>query len=95
MQSSPKHIASLLQDLIKDNGWEYGIASGKFPDLWYAILGNKGHEISEFKRFEDGKLFIHVHNAPWRSELTLRKHELIQKLNEKAGIRLVQDIIFR
>jgi len=95
MQSSSKHIAQILKEIVKDNGWEQGIASSKVPLIWYDIIGEKGREITEFRRFEDGILYIHVQRAPWRSELTLRKQEFINQINARIGFTLVNDIIFR
>jgi predicted nucleic acid-binding Zn ribbon protein len=95
MQSSAKHIAELLKEIVKDNGWEQDIASNKIPQLWYELLGEKGREITVFKRFDEGKMYIHVQSAPWRSELTLRKQEFISKINSHFGFSLVKDIIFR
>jgi len=95
MNSHPKHIADILKDLIKDHGWEHSIASRKIPMYWDDILGEKGKDICSIQRFDEGKLFIHVQSAPWRNELSLRKIELINKLNEKIGYSLVKEIIFR
>lgn len=95
MQDSPKHIADILNDLVKEHRWEHSIASNKIPVLWNELLGDKGKDICIFQRFDEGKLFIHVHSAPWRNELSLRKLELINKLNQKIGFPLVKEIIFR
>jgi hypothetical protein len=57
--------------------YEKDIISNKLPILWYELLGEKGRELTEFRRFDEGKLYIHVHSAPWRHELTLRKQEFI------------------
>ena len=95
MQSSAKHNAVLLKEIVKDNGWEKDIISSKLPILWYELLGEKGRELTEFRRFEEGKLYIHVHSAPWRHELTLRKQEFISKINTQIGFTLITDIIFR
>ena len=95
MQSSAKHIAALLKEIVKDNGWEKDIISSKLPILWYEVLGEKGRELTEFRRFDEGKLYIHVYSAPWRNELTLRKQEFISKINTQIGFPLITDIIFR
>jgi len=95
MHTSAKHIADILKDIVKDNGWEQGIASSKLPFIWYDIIGEKGRTITEFKRFDEGTLYIHVQSAPWRNELTLRKQELISKINTHIGFSLITDIIFR
>ncbi len=67
MHSSAKHIADLLKEIVKDNGWEKDIISNKLPNLWYELLGEKGRELTEFRRFDEGKLYIHVHSAPLES----------------------------
>jgi predicted nucleic acid-binding Zn ribbon protein len=95
MQSSAKHIAALLKDIVKDNGWEKDIISTKLPLVWYELLGEKGRELTEFRRFDEGTLYIHVHSAPWRHELTLRKQEFITKINTQIGFNLITNIIFR
>jgi predicted nucleic acid-binding Zn ribbon protein len=95
MHSSAKHIGTLLKEIVKEHGWENDIASNKLPLIWIDILGEKKQDITEFKRFEEGKLYIHVSSAPWRNELTLRKQELISKINSRIGFSLVKDIIFR
>ncbi len=95
MQSSEKHIRELLKEIVKENGWEKDIISTKIPIIWYELVGVKGREITQFKRFDEGKLYIHVNSAPWRNELTLRKHEFINQINKVIGFSLVKDIIFR
>ncbi len=95
MNHSPKHIADILHELIHEHGWEQQIAAQKIPELWNEVLGDKTQNICMVQRFDEGKLFIHVMSAPWRNELSLRKQELITKLNERIGYSLVKDIIFR
>ncbi|MFZ9761215.1 MAG: DUF721 domain-containing protein [Candidatus Kapaibacteriota bacterium] len=95
MNDSPKHIADILNELIKEHGWEHSIAAHKLPELWNDLLGDKAQSMCIFQRFDEGKLYIHVTSAPWRNELTLRKIELLQKLNQKIGYSLVKEIIFR
>jgi predicted nucleic acid-binding Zn ribbon protein len=40
------------------------------------------------------KLMVKVENAAWRYELSLRKEEIIKKLNEKLNKKIIKEIIF-
>jgi hypothetical protein len=40
-------------------------------------------------------LFVHVKTSTWRNELTLRKKEIIDKLNTVIGFDVVKDIKFQ
>jgi hypothetical protein len=62
MQSSAKHIAELLKEIVKDNGWEKDIISNKLPILWYELLGEKGRELTEFRRINSPKTRIYIKN---------------------------------
>ncbi len=46
-------------------------------------------------RILQGVLFVHVKTSTWRNELTLRKKEIIDKLNIVIGINVVKDIKFQ
>ncbi len=45
-------------------------------------------------RVEDGKVFVQVHSSSWRTELVFMKPDIVRRLNQKVGRRVIQDIIF-
>jgi predicted nucleic acid-binding Zn ribbon protein len=69
---------------------EYGIIT-----RWSEVVGEKIAAVTRPERFERGILFVAVSSAPWRNELTLRRQEIIDKINTGAGGSVVKDIRFR
>ena len=45
-------------------------------------------------RVEDGKMFVQVHSSSWRTELVFMKSDIVRRLNQRVGRRIIQDIVF-
>ncbi len=93
--STPKKIGSLLPALLEKLGLSAGIRNHQLLDRWGEIVGKKIAEVSSAERLIDGKLWVSVRHPAWRNELTFMKQELIDKVNEAFGEKIVKDIIFR
>lgn len=84
-----------MGDLIRELGIgktlsEYGVIT-----RWSDVVGERIAAVARPERFDKGILFVSVSTAPWRAELTLRRQEIIDKINAAAGGTVVRDIRFR
>ena len=91
----PVSVGQAMGDLIRELGIgktlsEYGVIT-----RWNEVVGERIAAVSRPERFEKGILFVAVSSAPWRAELTLRRQEIIDKVNAAAGGTVVRDIRFR
>jgi len=62
---------------------------------WENVVGERIAQMTTATRILQGVLFVHVKSSTWRNELTLRKKEIIDKLNSIIGIEAVKDIKFQ
>ncbi len=62
---------------------------------WEMIVGEQIAKVAIPQRVENKVLYVRVASAPWRSELTLRRLEIIEKINSMSGRQVIQDIRFR
>jgi predicted nucleic acid-binding Zn ribbon protein len=62
---------------------------------WKTLVGEQIAKVAAPQRIENGMLHVSVSNAPWRNELSLRKREIIEKINNGLGKKIVIDIRFR
>jgi predicted nucleic acid-binding Zn ribbon protein len=62
---------------------------------WANVVGEQIARVTEPQRIDHGVLFVSVKTAPWRAELTLKRLDIIRKLNDAAGAEVVHDIRFR
>jgi predicted nucleic acid-binding Zn ribbon protein len=62
---------------------------------WENVVGERIAQMTTATRILQGVLFVHVKTSTWRNELTLRKKEIIDKLNTVIGFDVVKDIKFQ
>ncbi|MCF8227188.1 MAG: DUF721 domain-containing protein [Bacteroidales bacterium] len=96
MRRNNEHrIASLLDQFIKENNLEQGLAEYRVKKSWSELLGRNVSMATRSIYIKDRKLFVKLHSSVIRNELSLLKEDLMKKLNESAGSEVITDIILR
>lgn len=88
-------LRDLLRGFIKSRHLEAELLKARLPVYWEDVVGKGLAGRTQIRSFEHGVLRIHVPEAPWRSELMLRREELRLSLNQRAGEDFVREIIIR
>lgn len=86
-------IGTIMHQLLGELGIERPVQRYQALLLWPEVVGKQISDVTEPSRIRKGKLFVEVKNAAWRNELVFHKDEIIQKLNQKLGASVVQEII--
>lgn len=95
LRSSVKPIGSALNELVKGLGIQKKLQEYDAVVYWESVVGERIAQMTTATRILQGVLFVHVKTSTWRNELTLRKKEIIDKLNIVIGINVVKDIKFQ
>jgi predicted nucleic acid-binding Zn ribbon protein len=90
-----KKIDSLLQHFVKENGLERGLAEYRLMKSWKDLLGISVAKKTKSLRIKNKKLYVTLHSSVVRNELSLMKDSLIPKLNEAAGMDVIDDVVLR
>jgi len=90
-----KKIDSLLQQFVKANGLERGLAEYRLMKSWKDLLGITVAKKTKSLRIKNKKLYVTLHSSVVRNELSLMKDSLIPKLNEAAGMDVIDDLVLR
>ncbi|HLP16719.1 MAG TPA: DUF721 domain-containing protein [Bacteroidota bacterium] len=91
----PKPLNSVIDQLIAQLGIRQKLDQYAIIPLWPDIVGAQIAKVTEVERIENGTLIIHVTNAPWRSELTFRRKEILDKIHQIMKCNVITDIRFR
>jgi predicted nucleic acid-binding Zn ribbon protein len=94
VQTSIKPIGSALDELVKGLGIQKKLQEYDAVVYWESVVGERIAQMTTATRILQGVLYVHVKTSTWRNELTLRKKEIIDKLNVVIGIDIVKDIKF-
>jgi len=62
--------------------------------FWENVVGEKISKVAIPVKDKKGVLFVKVEDSIWRFELSRRKEELINKLNEHLKKNTIKDIVF-
>lgn len=88
-------IDSLLQQFARSNGLEKGLAEYRLMKSWKDLLGISVAKKTKSLRIQNRKLFVTLHSSVARNELSMIKDSLIPKLNEAAGMDVIDDVVLR
>jgi predicted nucleic acid-binding Zn ribbon protein len=88
-------IDSLLQQFVKANKLERGLAEYRLIKSWKELLGISVAKKTKSLKIRNRKLFVTLHSSVVRNELEMIKPTLIPRLNEAAGMQVIDDIVLK
>lgn len=88
-------ISEALEEVIEQLGIRKSVLSNRARDVWKDAVGEIINENTILQNIEKDRLIIVVSDDNWRQELSLRKEEIISKINELIGEEAIKEIIFR
>jgi predicted nucleic acid-binding Zn ribbon protein len=94
-KKEPEPFGSALETLVHQLGLTKKMKQAAILSSWAGIVGEQIARVTEAERIENGILFVKTLNAPWRNELSMRRLQIIEKLNAAVGSRVVKEIRFR
>lgn len=91
----PYHISQIVADLLARTGAARPQATRELESAWRDIVGGALADVSRPVRVFRSRLEVLVAHSTAVQELTFRKSEILQKLNQQWPERRVKDIKFR
>jgi predicted nucleic acid-binding Zn ribbon protein len=94
-RKSEQKIGSLLDQFIRANHLEKGLAEYRVRKAWTELLGVSVSRATQNLYIKDKILFVKLHSSVMRNELSMMKSDIIPRLNESAGSEIIEDIIIK
>lgn len=89
-------VGEVLKQFFEENQFfKRKIAESRVVSGWSLLLGSLIASYTTNVYYRNGVLYVNLSSSVLRSELLMAKERLITKLNEHAGIPVINDIIFR
>ena len=85
-------LSDAMGDLLKDFRLEDKYNESKLIADWEKIMGSAIAQRTTRLYIRDRVLYISVESAPLRHELSISKDLIIRRLEEEAGVKVVDDI---
>lgn len=90
-----KKIGSILDDFVRANNLQRGLAEYRISKGWSELLGKSVSMATKSMFIKDRKLIVKLHSSVMRNELSMIRTDLTKRLNEYAGADVLDDVIFR
>lgn len=94
-KKSPVSIGEALGAFAHELGIDRRLREYEAVTRWEAIVGPRIAKVARPLRVEKRVLVVNVESAPWRAELTLRRKDILEKINAALGGPVLGDIRFR
>ena len=94
-RKSEQKIGSLLDEFIRVNRLEQGLAEYRLKKAWNELLGVSVSKATQSLYVKNRILFVKLHSSVMRNELSMMKDEIIKRLNESAGRDIIEDLIIK
>ncbi len=90
----PQAVGDILSRLMRDEGLETPLLQKRIIDSWDELTGSVGARYTQEKYIKNQTLFVKIQNPALRSNLSMRRSELVKMLNDKVGAYVISDIRF-
>jgi predicted nucleic acid-binding Zn ribbon protein len=93
--SRTKTLGEVLDELVESLGIRKKLREQDVFELWDKAVGERIAEVAKPTRISKGTLFVSVQSGVWRNELSMRREEIVSRLNEIVNEEIVKDIKFQ
>ncbi len=96
LKKNAQPIATILSEFFDENPeLKTSVAEHRAVSAWRELLGEGVSHYTKNVYFRRNVLHVQLSSSVLRAELIMNKRNLIDKLNEHAGMEIVKDILFR
>ena len=96
IKRNAQDLGSILKEILHENSMlKSKIAEQRVLRDWKELLGEGVSMYTSNLYFKRGVLFVQLDSSVLRAELMMNKKNLIDKLNDYAGMEILRDIVLR
>ena len=93
--SRTKSVGDAIEELIAQLGIKKKLHEQDAFLVWDQAVGERIAKVATPTRMLRGTLIVSVKSGAWRNELSMRKQEIIRRINELVGDEILKDIKFQ
>ena len=89
-----EQIGDVIYRFFRQSQLETPLNEYRLIHIWGEVAGPMVERMTKDLRIFNQVLHVSLRSSVMRNELTLRRSELVRKLNEKVGSNVITDIAF-
>lgn len=88
-------IGEAIRSFLKKSNLKGPISSLEVKEVWEKIMGKTIAQYTDNIEIYKGTLFISTKVGPLKSELLQQKAQIIDRINEELGDRIIKSVIIK
>lgn len=88
-------MSDALMRFMRLSGLETPLNEYRLLEAWAEVAGPMAAKYSEARFIRNQTLHVHVSSAALRTELVMRRTQLVQQLNRAVGAQVIADVVFQ
>ncbi len=89
------HIGDAMKGFIRKSPLRNGIRAVQIEEIWEQLMGKTIAKYTDKIQIINQKLFIHTAVGPLKNELMYQKQQIIDRVNEAFGEKVISEVIIQ
>ncbi len=94
-KSNTQKIGNVLKEYLRDMMIDKKLKEVGIVNSWEELMGKAVAERTKNIYIKDKTLFIQLKSSVLRNELLMMRQSIIDKLNERAGEKIIEKMVLR
>lgn len=94
-KDNEQEIGKAIKLLFKSYHLDEKIAEVRIKELWETIMGKSIKNYTTGMHLYKGVLTIFIESAPLKQDLKFSKENIIQRINEELGEKVVKEVVIK
>ena len=94
-KSQTQNISEIISVIMKQNGLDEKLAEVRAIRSWEELLGKTVARYTKNLYIKNKTLYVSLNSSIVRNEIMMIRDDLIKKLNEKAGRKVIDKIVVK
>ncbi|MBR5038126.1 MAG: DUF721 domain-containing protein [Prevotella sp.] len=87
-------VSELVNVFLRQNGLETPLLQRRLIDSWEKVAGKVIERYTEEKYIRNQVLYVKLSRPALRSDLSMMRTDLVNRLNQEVGAKIIIDIRF-
>ena len=89
------HIGDAIKGFLNKSRLRNGIRAVQIEEIWEQLMGKTIAKYTDKIQIINQKLFIHTSVGPLKNELMYQKQQIIDRVNEAFGEKVINEVIIK
>jgi predicted nucleic acid-binding Zn ribbon protein len=84
-------LSDAIVQYLRESGLEQSVLEVQVEEAWPKVMGDVVNRLTRSVEVREGVLIVHVNSAALKTQLFENRFELVSKLNEAVGAKVIRD----